>query len=558
MNKFDYIIVGAGSAGCVLARRLVDAGKQVLLLEAGGSDRALFVQMPATFVRVLGTKRTWLYQTDPQVKLNKRCMFVPQGRTLGGGSSVNAMIYIRGNSADYDHWASNGCEGWDYKSVLPYFIKSEENQLFSNQFHGNDGLLKVNHTRSRHPLSKAFIKAAQEIGIPYNHDFNGKDQSGVGFYQTTTFNGERGSTSTTYLKDILASPCLKLITNVLVNKLLLKENTQDVIGVQYRDDKGVITEAFATAEVILSAGALATPKILMLSGIGDPSDIEKVGLKLEHALVGVGKNFQDHLEVAVYGRTKKPISLMGNDKGLKALKHGAQWLTTRTGLLTSNVVESGGFIDSTAVLAGKPLTEHAQADIQFHVLPTLVGDIDRAPIAGHGISINPCFLRPKSRGSLSLNSADPQDPIHFKGGFLEDDSDLDVLVRGVKLARKILRAPALTKHIQTELGPFEGTSLQENDLLSDEQIKEWIRAKAKTVYHPSGTCKMGIDDQAVVDHKLKVHGLNGLRIADASIMPFLVSGNTNAAVIMIAERCADFILSETTHAETTLASTEVI
>jgi choline dehydrogenase-like flavoprotein len=526
-QTYDTIVIGAGSAGCVITRRLVDAGQKVLLLEAGPADNSQFIHMPATFVRVIGTERTWVYESTEQKHANGRKMYVPQGKTLGGGSSVNAMVYIRGQHQDYDDWAAQGCSGWDWASVLPWFKKAEANQILSGALHGTDGPLSVSETRHRHPLSEAFIKAAQETGLAHNADFNGQHQAGVGFYQSTTRNGERASTAVTYLDPVRGKPGLTIETGALVQKITLQGKR--ATGVVWRNASGNLVQATAKNEVVLAAGALASPKLLMLSGIGPGKQLQAFGIPVVKDLDGVGRNFQDHLEVSVYGRCKEPISLAGNDTGLRALRHGLQWKLTRTGLLTSNVVESGGFADTTG--AGRP-------DIQFHVLPVLVGDVDREPLSGHGISINPCFLRPKSRGVLELASADASVAARFDGGFLSEQDDVDTLVRGVQLARKIIRAPSLSKLISEELAPSAKV-----DMTRDE-LEAYVRSRAKTVYHPAGTCRMGAANDAatVVTPDLKVQGIERLRVCDASVIPNLVSGNTNAPVVMIAERCAHFML----------------
>jgi len=523
-KTYDYVVVGGGSAGCVAANRLVRAGHSALLIEAGPRDNSIFVRMPATFVRVLGTERSWIYESEPQPAAAGRKMFVPQGRTLGGGSSVNAMVYTRGGRQDYDDWVAQGCAGWGWDEVLKVFRRSERNQRFSNSFHGAEGTLPVSDTRYRHPLSLAFVKAAQEAGLAYNDDFNGASQDGVGFYQTTTLDGERASTAKAYLSEVLDNPRLTVVTGAHVLRVLTQAG--DATGVEYRLGNGAVLAAEARHAVVLAAGALATPKILMLSGIGPGAHLQSLGIPVVRDLAGVGENFQDHLEVSAYGRTREPISLFGNDRGIAALKHGLQWQAFRTGLLTSNVVESGGFVDTLGT--GRP-------DLQFHVLPTLVGDVDREPLDGHGISINPCFLRPKSRGTVRLRSADPLAPILFDAGYLREQADVDTLVRGMKLARRILRAPSMRKLVSEELAPSRDESL------SDEALESFVRGRAKTVYHPSGTCRMGTDEMSVVDPQLRVRGVGRLRVCDASVMPNIVSGNTNAPTIMIAERCADFI-----------------
>lgn len=526
MNQPDYVVVGGGSSGCVMAHRLTMAGKKVLLLEDGPPDNSLFIQIPATFVRVIGTQRTVTYASDPQQGVNGRISYVPQGRTLGGGSSVNAMLYIRGQRQDYEDWEQQGCTGWGWDKVLSAFRKAENNMRLSDEYHGNDGPLHVSDTRFRHPLSLAFVKAAQQCGLKYNDDFNGEDQAGVGFYHTTTFNGQRGSTATTYLAAVKDKPNLEIQTGCYVRKLNFDADKR-ITGVEYKDANGTIQTVSVSEEVILCAGALSTPKILMLSGIGPSEELAKHAIKPVAVSEQLGQNFQDHLEVSVYGRAREPISLLGNDKGLKALKHGIEWKLFRSGLLTSNVVESGLFADTSG--EGRP-------DIQFNVIPTLMGDVDRAPLKGHGISLNPCFLRPKSRGSVRLRSANPEDALQFDSGALSEQEDVDTLVRGVRLARQILRAPALAELIDHELLPSA------KDEISDAELEAHVRNYAKTVYHPVGTCRMGSDDEAVVSPRLEVNGVKGVRIADASIIPTLISGNTNAPVIMIAERCAEFVL----------------
>jgi len=525
MESYDYIVVGGGSGGCTITHRLVKAGKSVLLLEEGPKDNSPYIHMPATFIRVIGTERTFIFTSEPQAGAAGRVTYVPQGRTLGGGSSVNAMVYIRGGAQDYDDWAARGCTGWDWQNVLRAFKKAESHMRLSEPWHGTEGPLRVSDTRFRHPLSLAFVKAAQEAGLHYNDDFNGEQQHGVGFYHTTTFDGQRGSTAATYLAEVLGKPNLDVRTDSAVTRVLF--DGRRASGVEWRTPDGHIRTAHVRAEVILAAGALSTPKILMLSGIGSGAELRSHGIDLVYDAPEVGLNYQDHLEVSIYGRTREPISLLGNDKGLTALRHGLQWKLFRTGLLTSNVVESGGFVDT--VGSGRP-------DIQLHVLPVLVGDVGREPLPGHGISINPCVLRPASRGSVRLRGADPAAPILFDSGALAEQADVDALVRGVKLARNILRAPSLRKVISEEIEPSAASEI------GDAQLQDYVRRQAKTVYHPVGTCRMGGDTRAVVNPRLQVNGVDGLRICDASIMPTIVSGNTNAPTVMIAERCAEFIL----------------
>lgn len=529
--RADYVIVGGGSAGCAIAHRLVKAGRSVVLLEEGRPDNHPFIHIPATFVRVLGSQRTFMYRTEPEPGAMGRSLLVPQGRTLGGGSSVNAMLYIRGQAQDYDTWRDLGCTGWGYDDVLPYFIRSEANERLAGSRHGTEGPLRVSDLRHRHPISRAWVQAAQQSGYAYNDDFNGASQEGVGFYQTTTFDGRRGSTAVTYLNPVKSSPLLTVRTRCQVRALMLDSQSGGrgprARGVRFLDARGQIQEAVAECEVVLCAGALATPKLLMLSGIGPAAELQRHGLQVLCDLQGVGRNFQDHITASVYGVTDRPISLLGQDRGLKAARHGLQYLLARSGLLTSNVVESGGFLDTTG--SGRP-------DVQIHVTPALVSAEERKPMGQHGVSINPCVLRPGSRGQVTLRSADPAAPIVFVGNNLTTRDDVDTLIRGIQAARRTLRAPAMRALGFTELAP--GAS----DDLSDAEIERHARLNAKTVYHPSGTCKMGQDALAVVDPKLRVHGVQGLRVADASVMPTLVSGNTNAPTVMIGERCAEFLL----------------
>jgi choline dehydrogenase-like flavoprotein len=522
----DYIVVGAGSAGCVIAHRLVNAGHAVLLVEAGPSDGIKFVKMPATFVRVIGSERSWVYETEPQAHANGRKMYVPQGRMTGGGSSLNAMVYIRGAAADYDDWQRAGATGWGWSDVLPAFVRAERNARFAGPLHGTDGPLHVSDTRHQHALSLAFLKAAQEVGLAYNADFNGARQEGVGFYQTTTIDGTRGSTAATYLAAVRHDPKLALVNGAHVLRVTF-DGTR-ATGVVYRMPNGETKTARARREVVLTAGALSTPKLLHVSGVGPGEHLRSIGVPVVCDVPGVGENFQDHLEIIVHGRCREPISLLGQDKGLAALRHGLQWELFKTGLLTSNIVECGGFVDTLG--SGRP-------DIQFHVLPVLVGDVDRPMPEVHGISIDPCFLRPKSRGRVRARSADAMDPPQFDGGYLSAQEDVDTLMRGLKLARRIVRAPSMRKVVDEEMypGPRED--------MPDAELEAFVRQYAKTVYHPVGTCRMGSDDGAAVDPQLRVRGVQGLRVCDASVMPTICSGNTNAPTIMIAERGAEFMLA---------------
>ena len=526
-DAYDYIIAGAGSAGCTLANRLVNAGKRVLVVEAGPADNTRLIDMPATFAKVIGTARSWIYESEPEPSVGGRRLPIPQGRTLGGGSSINAMLYIRGQPQDYDGWRDLGCDGWGWDEVLPVFRRLERNERLAGERHGTEGPLPVSDPRHRHPLSLAFVQAAQQAGYRYNDDFNGVAQEGVGFYQTTTANGERQSAAKVFLRPLAGNANLTVVTDALVTGVTLENGAAS--GLAYTTSDGHNHAATAKAEVILAAGALATPKLMMLSGLGPAEHLAGLGIPVIRDMPAVGRDLQDHVAAPVYALTRQPISLLGQDGGLKALRHGLQYLMFRTGLLTSNVVESGGFFDTDG--DGRP-------DIQFHVLPVMIESAEHGSIERHGMELNPCVLRPKSRGSVQLRSRNASDPIRFTTGFLSHADDLALLLAGMKVARTILRQPALREVVAEELAPGNA------DNLGDAAIVDHIISHAKTVYHPCGTCRMGTDGQAVVDPQLRVRGVPRLRVADASIMPRLTSGNTNAPAIMIGDRCADFILGQ--------------
>nr|WP_199899966.1 GMC family oxidoreductase N-terminal domain-containing protein [Asaia prunellae] len=478
LNKFDYIIIGAGSAGSVLATRIIQANMgSVLLLEAGGSDRNLFVHMPAAVGKVIPTK-TWAYQTEPDVQTGERSMTVAQGRILGGSSSVNGMIYIRGQKADYDSWAAqHGCSGWSYNDLLPYFIKSERNESLSGTLHGIKGPLPVSENRYRHPLTGAFIRAGQEFGLPYVNDFNATDQTGIGYFQTTTLRGARASTAQTYLKSVADKAELTLVLNALVTKVKVKGHK--ATGVSFIQD-GREQTVESRSEIIVSAGAIGSPKILMLSGIGVPEHLRDVGISPLMDLP-VGRDLQDHLHMSINATTKHPTSLYGQDRGLKALRNGIEWLGFRSGVVTSNILEGGAFIDTTG---------QGQPDVQIHFLPVLDSWDDPDGVGKgrtHGLTLKVGHLQPKSRGEVRLASADPRMLPLIHANYLHHPDDLPGQLRAVLTGLRFLKMPSLRNEIEAVFSPDR---IEARD---EEGLRRYIRQGCKTTYHPIGTCRMGVD-----------------------------------------------------------------
>ncbi len=523
---YDYIIVGAGSAGCVLANRLSqNPDVQVLLLEAGGPDRDLMIHVPGGFAKLQKPSVNWCYTTTPQKHLNNRELWFPLGKVLGGSSSINGMIYIRGQKEDYDSWAAAGNAGWSYENVLPYFRRAECNNTLADDYHGTDGPLKVSNQRSPHTICKDYIRAAQQAGHKLNPDFNGDTQLGTGLYQVTQHEGRRASAAVCYLRPALNRPNLTVITGAQSRRVILEERR--AVGVEYIQ-KGRVETVRCTQEILLSSGTIGTTRLLLLSGIGPTDELKALGIDMHHHMDGVGKNYQDHLNTYVVCDLNKPISYDGQDKFPKNIRHGIEYALYRTGAPTSPVAEGGCFIDVHGT---------GRADLQTHILPAYVVNGARTFVPGHGLTINTCHMRPTSRGQVTLRSSDPNDMPLIDPNYHDTEFDRDMSVQAVRQVREILAQPAIAQHIKRERYP--GAEAQ-----SPEAVLAYARDFASVDYHPVGTCKMGTDDLSVVDPELKVHGLDGLRVCDNSIMPTLNSGNTNAPAIMIGEKAAAMIRNE--------------
>jgi choline dehydrogenase len=528
-DTYDFIVTGAGSAGCVLAARLSESGKyRVLLLEAGGRDTSPWIHVPIGYAKTfVDPKVNWMFESEPEKELNNRTMYQPRGKVLGGTSSINGMIYMRGNAADYDQWRQLGNEGWDYDSVLPYFRRAEDNERGADQFHGAGGPLRVSNQPYKWEIAEAMLAACKQAGIPENPDFNGAQQEGCGYYQTTTKDKRRWSTAAAYLRAARKRPNMVIRTRAHATRVLVENNR--AVGVEFATPGGRQT-ARATREVIVSGGAYGSPQLLQLSGLGPAQHLQDMGIDVVRDMPGVGSNLQDHFNTFCTYRISRNISLNALHYSLAhRLISGAQYVFLRAGPMSGNGLYVGALVRSDKRLE--------RPDLQFNISAWSTVERTRDGVISHpfpGISISPVHLSPEGRGTVRLKSPDPLGPPEIRFNFLKSENDMRVMIEGVRIARNIASQPAVKDLIVEEMSP--GIAVQ-----SDQDLAADTRARGVSNLHPVGSCGMGSGPMAVVDARLRVHGVEGLRVVDASIMPVIVAGNTNAPTIMIAEKASDMI-----------------
>ena len=525
MQQFDYIITGAGTAGCILASRLTeDPDVSVLLLEAGDQDRNFLFHWPVGFAKMTKGIASWGWETVPQRNMNDRVLWYTQAKVIGGGSTINAQVYTRGNAIDYDAWRDEaGCDGWSYRELLPYFKRAEGNQLFDNDFHGSEGPLGVSQPVAALPIAWAFLRAAQQFGIPYNPDFNGARQAGCGFYQLTQRDARRSSAATAFLHPARRRPNLTVVTKAQALRIIVENGR--ATGVDYAVGKD-IKSAHARSEVLVTSGAIGSPRLLMLSGIGPADHLRSAGIDVVHNLPGVGENLHDHLDLFVIAECSGRHSYDHYGKWHHAVRAGLQYLIFRNGPAASSLFETGAFWRS------QP--GEGPCDLQFHFGQGSGIEAGVASMPQGGVTLNAAYMRPKSRGTVRLRSADAAEAPLIDPNYWQEPEDRRRHIEGLRIARQILRQPALKKYIKAERLPGP-------DVQTDEELFDYTCANAKTQHHPVGTCKMGNDEMAVVDPNLKVHGIEGLRVCDSSIMPIINSSNTNAPTTMIGEKASDLV-----------------